>query len=102
MLLLEASDAGMQAVTLLIAPHSDLCDVLFPIMSTLASKIYHLFIKKIYKKAPHERGCSSGERGIRTLGDISATFDFESSALDQLSHLSMLSVRRSGGIMSAR
>ncbi len=31
---------------------------------------------------------SSGERGIRTLGDISATFDFESSALDQLSHLS--------------
>ncbi len=30
----------------------------------------------------------SGERGIRTLGDISATLDFESSALDQLSHLS--------------
>ncbi len=30
-----------------------------------------------------------GERGIRTLGDISATLDFESSALDQLSHLSL-------------
>lgn len=49
MLLLEVSDAGMQAVTLLIAPHSDLCDVLFPIMSTLASKIYHLFIKNLQK-----------------------------------------------------
>ena len=31
----------------------------------------------------------SGEKGIRTLGDIPATLDFESSALDQLSHLSM-------------
>ena len=30
----------------------------------------------------------SGESGIRTHGDISATLDFESSALDQLSHLS--------------
>ncbi len=30
----------------------------------------------------------TGESGIRTHGDISATFDFESSALDQLSHLS--------------
>ncbi len=29
-----------------------------------------------------------GESGIRTHGDISATLDFESSALDQLSHLS--------------
>ena len=34
-------------------------------------------------------GAFDGERGIRTLGDISATFDFESSALDQLSHLSV-------------
>ena len=30
----------------------------------------------------------NGESGIRTHGDISATLDFESSALDQLSHLS--------------
>ncbi len=30
----------------------------------------------------------AGESGIRTHGDISATLDFESSALDQLSHLS--------------
>ncbi len=30
-----------------------------------------------------------GESGIRTHGDISATLDFESSALDQLSHLSL-------------
>ena len=29
-----------------------------------------------------------GKSGIRTHGDISATLDFESSALDQLSHLS--------------
>ncbi len=29
-----------------------------------------------------------GESGIRTHGDISTTLDFESSALDQLSHLS--------------
>ncbi len=35
----------------------------------------------------------SGESGIRTHGDISATLDFESSALDQLSHLSMYAVR---------
>lgn len=32
-----------------------------------------------------------GESGIRTHGDISATLDFESSALDQLSHLSLRS-----------
>ncbi len=31
-----------------------------------------------------------GESGIRTHGDISATLDFESSALDQLSHLSKI------------
>ena len=31
---------------------------------------------------------TTGESGIRTHGDISATLDFESSALDQLSHLS--------------
>ena len=42
-----------------------------------------------HKKALHVQGFLSGERGIRTLGDISATFDFESSALDQLSHLSI-------------
>lgn len=41
------------------------------------------------KKSPHLRGFPSGKRGIRTLGDISATLDFESSALDQLSHLSL-------------
>ena len=35
----------------------------------------------------------SGESGIRTHGDISATLDFESSALDQLSHLSMVRLR---------
>ena len=34
------------------------------------------------------RGFFNGESGIRTHGDISATLDFESSALDQLSHLS--------------
>ena len=34
-----------------------------------------------------------GESGIRTHGDISATLDFESSALDQLSHLSLYAVR---------
>ena len=34
-----------------------------------------------------------GESGIRTHGDISATLDFESSALDQLSHLSLCAVR---------
>ena len=49
MLLLESSDAAIQPVTLLIAPHLNLCDVLFPIMSTPATKIYHLFIKKIKK-----------------------------------------------------
>ena len=37
----------------------------------------------------------AGESGIRTHGDISATFDFESSALDQLSHLS----EKYGGIV---
>ena len=30
-----------------------------------------------------------GEKGIRTLGDVSATHDFQSCALDQLSHLSI-------------
>ena len=39
--------------------------------------------------AVFRRLLSSGESGIRTHGDISATLDFESSALDQLSHLSM-------------
>lgn len=38
---------------------------------------------------------SSGESGIRTHGDISTTLDFESSALDQLSHLSL---SRSGAV----
>lgn len=31
---------------------------------------------------------SGGESGIRTHGTVTRTFDFESSALDQLSHLS--------------
>ena len=55
MLLLESSDAAIQPVTLLIAPHLNLCDVLFPIMSTPATKIYHLFIaknKKNLQKSP--------------------------------------------------
>ena len=69
--------------------------------SSLCPDIYHLFFGRCNKKAPHERGFGAGERGIRTLGDISATFDFESSALDQLSHLSMNSTMRSGGIMKA-
>ena len=42
-------------------------------------------------------GRLSGESGIRTHGDISATLDFESSALDQLSHLSLRYCRLNGG-----
>ena len=64
MLLLEASDAGMKAVTLLIAPHSDLCDVLFPIMSTPATKIYHLFIKKSTKKPCMSRAVDTEREGF--------------------------------------
>ncbi len=51
------------------------------------------------KKAP-TRGARGaffyGESGIRTHGDISATLDFESSALDQLSHLSSKQSAASG------
>ncbi len=43
--------------------------------------------------AVFRRLLSSGESGIRTHGDISATLDFESSALDQLSHLSNMAWR---------
>ena len=50
-------------------------------------------------KNPAYAGLFDGERGIRTLGDISATFDFESSALDQLSHLSIAAERTAGNIM---
>ena len=34
-----------------------------------------------------------GERGIRTLGTIASTHDFESCAFDQLSHLSVCDMR---------
>ena len=40
-----------------------------------------------------DKGRPDGESGIRTHGDISATLDFESSALDQLSHLSNACLR---------
>lgn len=43
-----------------------------------------------------------GESGIRTHGDISATLDFESSALDQLSHLSKLACRAYSALCMAR
>ena len=51
------------------------------------------------QKSPAYAGLFDGERGIRTLGDISATFDFESSALDQLSHLSIAAERTADNIM---
>ena len=53
------------------------------------------------KKAPEASktsGAVSGESGIRTHGDISTTLDFESSALDQLSHLS-LCVRSNAAVL---
>ena len=38
-----------------------------------------------------------GERGIRTLGEFNPTHDFQSCALDQLSHLSKLNCRACPG-----
>ena len=56
-------------------------------------------VLKTKGEAPCGTSPFSGESGIRTHGDISATLDFESSALDQLSHLSMRRRSRCGGIM---
>lgn len=49
--------------------------------------------KKRHPRLQKTSGAASGESGIRTHGDISTTLDFESSALDQLSHLSIASER---------
>ena len=54
--------------------------------------------KKRHPRLQKTSGAASGESGIRTHGDISTTLDFESSALDQLSHLS-LCVRSNAAVL---
>ena len=54
--------------------------------------------KKRHPRLQKTPGAASGESGIRTHGDISTTLDFESSALDQLSHLS-LCVRSNAAVL---
>lgn len=54
--------------------------------------------QKRHPRLQKTSGAASGESGIRTHGDISTTLDFESSALDQLSHLS-LCVRSNAAVL---